>query len=311
MSSTMQTVISIPELLILILLKCDIRTLLTSARRVSHRWQETIDFTPAIQKALFFRPDYRQKPPTLNPILVETFSLFFDGKAHNYKSLYELPIADENVMVEAFSLLFDGIVKDESRPRDAFMYKDASWQRMLVRQPPVRTMGTWNFTINRGHLERKGSFFRYPSQSFRGRRTGCCGHPIVDNADSSGNLTMGTLYDIGVDAAGFRYFTFFWNPERQASFAFAGGPKDQIVRYRYEDLKEDKLLSDLAKGMDLIVGVKHMSLVIGYERPRDLLQRFKYPCPCDIHTAIRQGYQGGQILGFSYLRFAAQSLTSR
>ncbi|KAI0551775.1 hypothetical protein F4679DRAFT_593199 [Xylaria curta] len=257
MSSAMQTVLDIPELFVLILLQCDIRTLLTGARRVSHLWCDVIDSTPAIQKALFFRPDYSSKP-TLNPILVETFSLFFDGQVHDQESFDELPIGDENAMAEAFSLFFDGIVTDESSPRDAFMRKGASWRRMLVRQPPVRTMGYLN-------REMEGDdtlvFWKITVSDFREEYEG---YPPMRNeigpAMRDLNLTMGMLYDYTVLSCyeSICRFTFFWNPERQASFAFADGPGDPMVLY-HKDMTtpgEDRLVSDLAKDFDLIMGIK-------------------------------------------------------
>ncbi|KAI0190449.1 hypothetical protein EV127DRAFT_326181, partial [Xylaria flabelliformis] len=195
MSSAVQTVINIPELLQHILLQCDMRTLLTGARGVSLLWRDTIDSTPAIQKALFFRPDTRNdgSEAILNPLLTETFSTFFDGQVHNEESFEELPIGGESLLVDAFSLLFDGIVKGSSR-RDAFMHKDASWRRMLVRQPPVTNMAVWDCESEMGRV---GGVI-WPRNVSRHHYQPCEGCPLIDKAIPSRtnlNLTMGMLYD--------------------------------------------------------------------------------------------------------------------
>ncbi|KAJ5995143.1 hypothetical protein N7481_002120 [Penicillium waksmanii] len=48
-------VLTTPELLEIILLHLDIRTLLVSAQRVCQTWKVLIQTSPAIQQALFFR----------------------------------------------------------------------------------------------------------------------------------------------------------------------------------------------------------------------------------------------------------------
>ncbi|KAI0449557.1 hypothetical protein F5B21DRAFT_44683 [Xylaria acuta] len=282
MPSAIQAVLDIPELFQLILLQCDIRTLLTSARCVSHLWHSVIDSTPAIQEALFFRPNTRdnEPEPILNPLLVETFSLFFDGGIHTRKSFDKLPFANGG----------------KNGCRDAFMRKDASWRRMLVRQPPVRTMGVWHWETSRGHVIDTGSFWQLIVSEL------CCPSPFnlceschaILNAGPDRrdlDLTMGILYDDDASTGISRisHFTFFWNPKSRASFAFADGPEDQNIRIRDEktggeDWDNPKLLSELATGVDLIKGIKYPgSCRRGGGVPRskeeiDCENRFKYPC---------------------------------
>ncbi|TRX96373.1 hypothetical protein FHL15_002645 [Xylaria flabelliformis] len=270
MPSAVQTVINIPELLQLILLQCDIRTLLTGARGVSLLWRDTIDSTQAIQKALFFQPDTRNggSEPILNPLLTETFSTFFDGQAHNRQSFDKLPIGDENELAEASSLLSDGIVKDKSSRRDAFMRKDASWRRMLVRQPPVRKMAVWYWNMNKPRIK-----VFWPRLASQGHCQPCEGCPLIDNADPGGsdlNLTMGMLYDEVVENVMCHGddFILFWNPERQADWASKGFPEDLIV-YKSQNIT----LSNVAKSTDLIMGVKRF----GFGPSIDGETRFRYP----------------------------------
>lgn len=47
---------AIPELLELILLHVDLRTILTSAQRVSRAWHALVTTSTALQRALFFAP---------------------------------------------------------------------------------------------------------------------------------------------------------------------------------------------------------------------------------------------------------------
>ncbi|KAI0858836.1 hypothetical protein F4860DRAFT_516486 [Xylaria cubensis] len=237
-SSAVQTVINIPELLQLILLQCDMRTLLTGARGVSLLWRDIIDSTPAIQKALFFRPDTRNdgSEAILNPLLTETFSTFFDGSVHDEESFEELPIGGKGPLVDALSLLFDGIVKESSR-RDAFRRKDASWRRMLVRQPPVGNMPVWEWDWDSVILRIGGVIWPgVPRRHFQP----CEGCPLIDKAIPSRtnlDLTMGMLYDEVVDnVISDARFCLKWNPKKQANLMFAGLHEDQIHYFKDPNL---------------------------------------------------------------------------
>ncbi|KAI0187017.1 hypothetical protein F4808DRAFT_447112 [Astrocystis sublimbata] len=256
MLSAMRDVSDILELFELILLQCDNRTLLTSARRVSHRWHDVIDSSPTIQEALFFRPTIgiNTSSPVLNPILVEDFSLFFDDHVHTRASFQRLPIAGE----------------DGNGRREAFMREDASWRRMLVRQPPVKQMGIWCWVSSWGFTAEAGSF-RQPSPT-----EFCCGlrayhNKLCENCQALPsepqkhlNLTMGMLYDDGVRTVlnqNITHFTYFWEPKSQASFAFAGGPQDQKVVLVDGDRnpQDRRLLSEVAKEVDLIKATKYIN----------------------------------------------------
>ncbi|KAJ7620654.1 hypothetical protein DFH06DRAFT_1482646 [Mycena polygramma] len=126
--SSAEEVLSTPELLELILWHLPMRSLLIAAPLVSKKWQG-VTLSPILQRALFFQPDpaVASSHPILNPLLVELFPPFFTpiarGVDHwlwpNTKVIMAMPWA---------------------KAPDAFRRAEASWRRMLVRQPPVQTM---------------------------------------------------------------------------------------------------------------------------------------------------------------------------
>ena len=120
-------VFATPELLEIILLHLDTRTLLVSAQRVCQTWTAQVQSSPAIQEALFFRParKFKQKKgkwhpasmwnsilpsglkeetktdpesmngdkstspcPIYNPLLVQAFRPFFPS-VHEYPAIYD------------------------------------------------------------------------------------------------------------------------------------------------------------------------------------------------------------------------------
>jgi len=120
MSTGRDTVICTPELLELILWHLPMRHLLVAAPLVSQTWR-AITLTPALQCALFFRPDPFSESRD-NPLLAELFPPFFSVGGYSG--------ADAS-----------GIMSMPwSRAPDAFKRADASWRRMLVTQPPTQTM---------------------------------------------------------------------------------------------------------------------------------------------------------------------------
>ncbi|KAJ5387907.1 hypothetical protein N7509_010448 [Penicillium cosmopolitanum] len=126
-------VFNTPELFEIILLHLDIRTLLVSAQRVCQTWTVLVQTSPAIQQALFFRSQENKwhtesiSNPIYNPLLVEAFRPFFpsaeaerDGKEENI-----------NFSFKALDML------SSPQKKSAYMRKEASWRKMLLRQPPV------------------------------------------------------------------------------------------------------------------------------------------------------------------------------
>ncbi|RYP03009.1 hypothetical protein DL764_005430 [Monosporascus ibericus] len=111
----MEQVLGTPELLENILLGVDFVTLLTSAQRVNRQWLDLISNSPALQCALFFRPDFSpNQEPRRNPLLVShwDFSLWLTGAKVN--------------------------------PKPSVLVGNASWRRMLLQQPPGQVLGVCN-----------------------------------------------------------------------------------------------------------------------------------------------------------------------
>src|SRR5437879_630808 len=74
--SLKERVLSTAELLELILLQLDLRTLLTAAQRTCRYWKTLIRDSPSLQKYLFLMPD-ESAPKSWNPLLAEAFPSFF------------------------------------------------------------------------------------------------------------------------------------------------------------------------------------------------------------------------------------------
>lgn len=163
-------VLTTPELLEIILLHLDTRTLLVSAQRVCQTWAVLIQSSPAIQQALFFQP-FTPKPKQgkwhaksiwnsilpsplkkdtkldqgsiYNPLLVQAFRPFFP-------SVHEYPPIHDNEE-KATETEHEGKEQEKENPfsfkpldllssaqkKSAYMRKEASWRKMLLRQPPV------------------------------------------------------------------------------------------------------------------------------------------------------------------------------
>ncbi|KAH8886535.1 hypothetical protein GQ53DRAFT_750550 [Thozetella sp. PMI_491] len=127
-------VMATPELLECVLLRLDLRTLLTAAQRVCRAWHSLIMTSPSLQKALFFSPvgpaacdasgDYKQVAYQPNPLLQTTFPSWFPRQSDGDVSDGKPPW-----------------IKTESTLK-VFLRPEASWRRMLVRQPPPCKLGT-------------------------------------------------------------------------------------------------------------------------------------------------------------------------
>jgi hypothetical protein len=128
-----------PEILEMILIQVDIRTLLTSAQRVCHSWFDVISKSPLIQKGLFFTPvndsEWVLGEKILNPLLIEAFPSIFPTKDRLYSS--RLDVCDLPMTQDALTM-------------DQFIRKDASWRKMLVQQPPLLGIGLFQVCSARG-----------------------------------------------------------------------------------------------------------------------------------------------------------------
>ncbi|KAK7044358.1 putative f-box domain protein [Favolaschia claudopus] len=130
MSTAQDTVFSSPELLELILSHLSMRDLLCTAPLVSKTWQATTK-SPSLQRILFFESDPSADPsdPAQNPLLAELFSPFLARLERQNPSVYHWPGRTASIKAMPWA----------NNP-DAFRRVGASWRRMLVTQPSVRTL---------------------------------------------------------------------------------------------------------------------------------------------------------------------------
>ncbi|RYP41234.1 hypothetical protein DL769_011608 [Monosporascus sp. CRB-8-3] len=172
MATKASQVLDTPELLEAILLKLDIRTVISSAQLVNRQWHDLITESPAIQQAIFFKPmDAADGAPLRNPLLTELFPPFFDGPNKVCSAIYafkELAMAREERLAD-------------------YKREGASWRRMLVQQPPVRELGMWWRVSAMGGDRHTFRRERYPE-----------------------GLRMGELYDLVAKSE--HGFHVFWSP---------------------------------------------------------------------------------------------------
>ncbi|KAJ5968109.1 hypothetical protein N7501_004357 [Penicillium viridicatum] len=122
----------ITEILELILLETDTRTLLTSAQRVCRKWHFLIQDSSDLQAALFFKPvSYtlpRGTPGIRNPLLEECIWPWFCARqARNWRA----PPVQGGAKIPQI---------DPQRD-ELFFREGASWKRMLFQQPPRCCIG--------------------------------------------------------------------------------------------------------------------------------------------------------------------------
>ncbi|KAK0730291.1 hypothetical protein B0H67DRAFT_561219 [Lasiosphaeris hirsuta] len=191
MSAIAHQVASTPELLEMILLELDMRTLITSAQRVDRNWSQTIKASPRLQQALYFAPARKprsratQTPPyTQNPLLAEVFSPFFSKPPRRTDTTWpgfyrRLALAKKTRGKKKNS--------KAERPRQAaFMRADASWRHMLVTQPPIAKLAV--VTV---HDISGGRYFGTAWEAGEVKFTTARSRPR--------GLTMGVLYDMAFD----------------------------------------------------------------------------------------------------------------
>lgn len=130
MASSTHAAFGIREILEMILLNLDMRTLLC-IQRTCRSWLGMIEDSSPIQKALYFIPTENTpgQGKVQNPVLVEAFPALFklidpDDPEDDYE--YDQPTLTTFDMMRSSSKLV------------AYLRPEASWRRMLVQQPPVR-----------------------------------------------------------------------------------------------------------------------------------------------------------------------------
>jgi hypothetical protein len=133
------SVLNTPEILEMILIQTDIRTLLTSAQRVCRDWLNLVITSPSIQKALYFTPikesEGEPNEKTLNPLLKEGFPPMFPPK--------------DSSSYDGFDFSDLEWTKDPSRLAP-FVRADASWRKMLIQQRPISEIGLFSLFSAKG-----------------------------------------------------------------------------------------------------------------------------------------------------------------
>ncbi|KAJ5654596.1 hypothetical protein N7490_001599 [Penicillium lividum] len=166
--SAINKALHIPEILEMILVQVDMRTLLTS-QRVCRTWVDVISKSPSIQKALFFTPiqdfEWGMGKKVLNPLLMETFPFIFSNKGRRNCCGVEVEVSDipyeENPpwgRIYDYSVLrpkssktccglnfYHLTMAKDASTMARFLHKDATWRKMLVQQPPILEIGLLHY----------------------------------------------------------------------------------------------------------------------------------------------------------------------
>lgn len=145
------------ELLRLILLRVDPCTLLVSALRVSRRWNAAIMGSAQLQERLFFRPvtlrrGARRVQPVQNPLVVLRGWMFHMLFYINHDDADDLRWALEkgtaypvhvpsgpSSVVPLRYILHE--IQGSLYGTAAFSRRGASWRKLLLQQPPIRSFG--------------------------------------------------------------------------------------------------------------------------------------------------------------------------
>ncbi|QPC75665.1 hypothetical protein HYE68_006417 [Fusarium pseudograminearum] len=165
----------VAELLELILLHLDMKTLLVSASRVCRYWATTIADSPKIRQALFFQPVSsvgagRPESFTFNPLLEGKYT--YSRRAYSF---LRLPWAPEGAIAKQGP---PGSLRlEKSKRLEILTRSNSSWRRMLVSQPPPPSLGYVRYDdVNKWFRE---------SHSTQ-----------IDPSSPQQGLTMGQLYDM-------------------------------------------------------------------------------------------------------------------
>ncbi|KFH48367.1 hypothetical protein ACRE_008520 [Hapsidospora chrysogenum ATCC 11550] len=136
-------VLAIPELLALILIHLDQRSLLTKAQRVGKRWKDVLHASPALRRHLFFYVPATEprRPPeekTLNPLLAVAFPPWFTQFAAT-GAMDDLGPRSQP-RSQAHKKLQQARVYRLRGEDNPFLRKCASWMYMHVSDPPTRSV---------------------------------------------------------------------------------------------------------------------------------------------------------------------------
>ena len=234
MPSSIQEVLSTPELLVEILSGLDMRTLLLS-QRVSRFWQGLVTGTPALQRLLFFEPIAAKsnaeltKHREINPLLQAAFPPFFKEPTQ-YEDSEVTRLSD--LLVQGGHKTFSFLDSRSWDKRGAFLREGASWRRMLVQQPAA---------LKLGYIESQGA-------SQRSYYNSCLNQPD--------GLRMHALYDLVYQFMGHQeeksdrqWFGVYWRDPRH---------DPPVSSYSWKCGCEEPALKDLAEDVAVVI-LRNMS----------------------------------------------------
>lgn len=134
-----------PELLELILSFLPLRSLLLS-QRTCKQWHNLISTSPTLQTLLYFQSSPRPTTPTtsftLNPLLTSAFPFLFaphQAQTAERSPDWDIEYGDLDIPATLDPCLKPFFYSSFHRRPEAFKRKEASWRRMHVSDPPVRT----------------------------------------------------------------------------------------------------------------------------------------------------------------------------
>lgn len=227
-SSPIEKVVSTAELLELILLHLDLRTLLTAAQRTCRYWNVLIRDSPSLQKHLYLMPD-ENISKSWNPLLAEVFPSFFSRDGGSAAEFGRFTFAT-----------FDMIKYPDKIT--AYNRKGASWRRMLVQQPPIPEFAFFDVVSSR-MVRYSQSIIRVGFQTLSSRTKKSVTDTYYEQPKKlqcsqvpqfHDGLRMDTLFEFVVTRGPLRY-------ERQMFqrvFWACSGPEDHLVWRRNAGLVE-------------------------------------------------------------------------
>jgi hypothetical protein len=156
-------VLAIPELLALILIHLDQRSLLTKAQRVCKLWRDVLHASPALRRHVFFyvpatEPRRLPEEKTLNPVLAEVFPPWFTQFA--VTGGIDGPRPRSQPRPQAHKKLQQSKLYTARGEDNPFLRKCASWMHMHVSDPPTRSVALYRARFVRPPMREKS--FAHP-----------------------------------------------------------------------------------------------------------------------------------------------------
>lgn len=158
MESAQDTALATVEVLENILLSLDLQSTLTSAQRVCHSWHDLVSTSPSLQKHLYFQPDWQRRHKHRNPLLAKLFPGWFPSAEPQLERVIEHGIIESGYLGSESD--FENLTLAQPDKNASFMWKNASWRRMLVQQPPILDLAIFRVKSARGGKSMRGPYIQ-------------------------------------------------------------------------------------------------------------------------------------------------------